>query len=119
MNEPLPKNKVGLLAELVRSARLCWRLLADPRVSTVTKLVVPALMGLYMLFPADFLPDIIPLAGQLDDLAVLMLGIKLFIDLCPPEVVQEHRADLAAGRPPRRAEPQSGDIVEGEFRVIE
>lgn len=116
---PPPQNRVGLLAELARTGRLVWRLLRDPRVATVTKVVVPALTAAYVLLPVDFLPDVVPALGQLDDLAILLLGTRLFIELCPPEVVRQHQEEIAAGRPMRQSEKGEGETVEGEYRVIE
>lgn len=112
-------SRLGLLAEIARSMRLVWRLLADPRVSTATKLIIPGLVVLYVFWPADLLPDVLPVLGQLDDVALLALAVKLFIELCPADVVRQHRGDLGSGRsspPPKRAD---GDVVDGEYRVIE
>ena len=116
---PPPQNRVGLLAELTRTGRLVWRLLRDPRVATITKVVVPVLTAAYVLLPVDFLPDVVPALGQLDDLAILLLGTRLFIELCPPEVVRQHQAEIATGRPTRRSDRGEGEVVEGEYRVIE
>jgi hypothetical protein len=51
--------------------------------------------------------------NQLDDLAVFLLGIKLFIELAPPEVVREHLQDLGARIEEWRV------VDEGETSVIE
>jgi uncharacterized membrane protein YkvA (DUF1232 family) len=83
----------GFLADLIRQARLAWRLLLDPRVPLWTKTVVPASL-VYLILPVDFVPDFLLGLGQLDDLAVIILGAKLFIELCPPEIVREHMQDL-------------------------
>jgi len=114
-----PQTKAGVLAELVRSARLVGRLVKDPRVAMVTKLVIPGLVGAYLLWPADLLPDVLPLVGQIDDLALLALGVKLFLELCPPEIVQQHRADLAGRATGDHHGDTGGEIVDGEYRVIE
>ncbi|PKO21730.1 MAG: hypothetical protein CVU38_13185 [Chloroflexi bacterium HGW-Chloroflexi-1] len=111
-----PQVKAGLLTEVVRSARLVWRLLKDPRVATATKLLIPGLVGAYLLWPVDLLPDVIPLVGQVDDLVLLALGAKLFIELCPPEIVRQHQADLAGGA---RRDAAGGEVVDGDYRVIE
>jgi len=84
---------MGFLADLIRQARLAWRLLLDPRVPLWTKAVVPASL-IYLLSPIDLMPDVVLGLGQLDDLAVIVLGVKLFIELCPPEIVREHMQDL-------------------------
>lgn len=114
-------NRIGLLAELLRSVRLAWRLLRDPRISITLKLALPAVMAAYIFLPVDLLPDFLPLAGQLDDLAVVAIGIKLFLDLCPPALVEEHRQHLATGQPtPHRATAgQEGEVVDAEYRVVE
>ena len=123
---PPPPNRVGLpqrgaslLAELARSARLVWRLLRDPRVATITKVVVPVLTAAYVLSPVDFLPDVVPALGQLDDLAILLLGTRLFIELCPPDIVRQHLEEIATGRPTRQSDGGEGEVVEGEYRIIE
>ena len=79
---------------LLREARLAMRLLGDPRVPLIAKAAGGAAL-LYVLFPLDVLPDFIPLAGQIDDLAVILFGIEALIRLTPPHLVDEHRAALA------------------------
>jgi uncharacterized membrane protein YkvA (DUF1232 family) len=48
--------------------------------------------------PLDFLPDVLPGIGQLDDLAVILLALQAFIHLCPTSAVDFHRRQLDAGR---------------------
>jgi len=110
------QQKTGLLAELIRNAKLVWRLLKDPRVSPAIKLTVPALAAIYLVWPIDLLPDVLLGLGQLDDLAILLLGVRLFIELCPPGIVQLH-LDALDGKPPPGKE--QGEIVDWEYRVIE
>lgn len=52
--------------------------------------MIPLATLLYILSPIDLLPDPILGLGQLDDLAALILGVKLFIEMCPREIVREH-----------------------------
>ena len=113
-----PQEKASLLAGLLRDAQLIWRLMGDPRVATLAKVMVPALTVLYILSPVDFLPDMIPILGQMDDLAILALAIKLFIQLAPPQVVSEYRDDIAHGRPGGR-KPADGETVDADYRIIE
>ncbi len=68
---------------------LFWRLLRDGRVPLGAKLVLPA-VGLYLLFPLDVIPDFVPVLGYLDDLLVVILGLWLFLRLCPRELFEEH-----------------------------
>jgi uncharacterized membrane protein YkvA (DUF1232 family) len=46
--------------------------------------------GLYVVSPVDLIPGIIPVAGQLDDLVVLLLALRTAIRTCPPGVAEEH-----------------------------
>jgi len=48
----------------------------------LAKLIPPAALA-YILFPADILPDVVLGLGQLDDIAALLIGIKLFSFLVP------------------------------------
>jgi len=108
-------QKVGMWQELLHNANLVWRLLLDPRVSILTKLI-PAGVLVYVLSPLDLIPDVIPVAGQLDDLAIILLGIRAFIAMCPPEVVQWYRHQL--GYEPQ-AKMDESNTVEGSYRVVD
>jgi uncharacterized membrane protein YkvA (DUF1232 family) len=103
--------KPSTLTELMTTLQLVWRLLNDPRVPLLTKAIVPGIV-LYVLSPIDLIPDLIPLLGQLDDAAVIFLGIRFFIDLCPADVVMEHRRALAG-------EGGRGDYVDATYRVVD
>lgn len=94
-NPIIPSNG-GLLDQLGMRARLILRLLKDGRVHPLLKLL-PIGSLVYLL-----VPDLAP--GPLDDAAILWLGAYLFVELCPPEVVAEHRRELEE------------TIVEGEWR---
>jgi uncharacterized membrane protein YkvA (DUF1232 family) len=83
-------------------------------------------MGAYLLMPIDLFPDLVPVLGQLDDLAVFALAVKLFIELSPQEVVQELRygvaqrgkaASAGVASEPRKA--GSGEVVDADYRVVE
>jgi uncharacterized membrane protein YkvA (DUF1232 family) len=76
-----------------RSSR--HRLVNDSRVPAGAKLLLVGVLT-YLILPTDLVPDFFPGLGQLDDLAVILGGLKLFLRLCPPEVVQEHVRAIAA-----------------------
>lgn len=103
----------GVLIEIWRTAQLVWRLMLDPRVPILPKFIVP-LVVLYVLSPLDLIPDVLLVVGQLDDIALLFFGTKFFINLCPPDVVMEHRRALAGGT----ATP-ADDVVDGSYRVVD
>jgi len=86
-----------LLTHLPSFARLFSRLIQDPRVSASPKLIVAGILA-YVILPTDLLPDFLIGVGQMDDLAVILGGLKLFLRLCPPEVVQEHLKAISGGR---------------------
>lgn len=122
-----PKNKKivpvdgGFFRDIANQIKLIFRLIADPRVHPLVKLL-PIGSLIYLAFP-DFLP-----LNPVDDALVVGLGTYLFVELCPPEVVQEHKDALKQVVPGSWKDPEEvstgvdgvdfdeSDIVEGEFR---
>ena len=84
-----------LLTHLPSFVRLFSRLIRDPRVSASPKLVMAGILT-YVILPTDLLPDFLVGIGQVDDLVVILGGLKLFLSLCPGEVVQEHIEAITA-----------------------
>jgi len=111
---PDVRHVAGFLGEIVYQIRLAWRLLTDHDVPTWVKFI-PPLALFYLISPIDLLPDPILGLGQLDDLAVLLLGFKLFVEMCPRSVVQRHRDELTGGTPPK----PDGDVVDGSYRILD
>jgi uncharacterized membrane protein YkvA (DUF1232 family) len=68
------------MQQLLGEGLRAWRLLRDPRTPTALKLI-PAFGLVYVLFPVDLVPDLVPGAGQLDDVAVLLLALRVFLQL--------------------------------------
>ena len=99
-----PSAMGALFAEL----RLAWRLMREPRVTRFAK-AVPLLALVYVLSPVDFIPDILPVLGQMDDLGILILSAKLFLRLCPPAATTFHSAAITSGR--RYAPMAPADMV--------
>lgn len=83
----------GFLREQWQNLRLIWRLFRDPDVPIYLKLI-PFSAILYLILPIDLLPDMFVGLGQMDDLALLMLGAKTFTTLAPQHVVAAHREAL-------------------------
>ena len=106
----------GVLKDLVMRIKLVMRLIGDSRVNIFLKFLPLASLA-YLFWPADLAPGLVlPIIGALDDAAILWLGSYLFVELCPPEVVQEHLENLRKER--QRADIE-GEIVEGEAIDIE
>ena len=78
-------------SEQLRELRLLRRLLLDERVPLWQK-AIPVAAALYLVSPLDLIPDVLPVVGQLDDLAVLLGSLRLFRSLVPPALVAEHLA---------------------------
>lgn len=109
------QRSVGALSQLLRTLQLVWRLLFDPRVPVLPKLIIPAVL-LYVLSPIDLLPDLILGLGQIDDVAIVFFGIQLFLELCPPDIVAEHRRIIAGTT--NQTDTPSEEVVEGTYRVV-
>lgn len=110
------EDSVGALTQFVRTLRLVWRLLFDARVPIFPKLIIPAAI-VYIVSPVDLIPDVILGLGQLDDVGVAFLAIRLFIEMCPLAIVEEHRAAIAA-ESARTSQPPDDDVIEGSFHVV-
>lgn len=106
------------LKEIVRQFRLAWRLFWDRRVPLWTKIVPPAALA-YVLSPIDILSDLPPMGiNQLDDIAVVLLGVRLFIELAPPDVVREHLSALGARVEEWRVvDEDEASVVEGKTEI--
>jgi uncharacterized membrane protein YkvA (DUF1232 family) len=86
-------DQQGFFSELWQQARLVYKLLLDPEVPIYLK-ILPFAAVVYILFPFDFIPDVIPGFGQLDDITILVIGTKMFVDLAPKQVVARHLQSL-------------------------
>jgi uncharacterized membrane protein YkvA (DUF1232 family) len=89
-----PRDFFAWFRDFAYQLLISWQLLWDRRIPLSNKLL-PLLVLVYILSPVDILPDAFLGPGQLDDLAVFLLGLKLFVSLAPPAVVEEYRRQLA------------------------
>lgn len=76
----------GTFNEFTNYIKLVFRLLGDKRVNPFSK-ILPFITLIYFI-----VPDLIP--GPIDDAFIVWLGTYFFIELCPKDVVQEHRDAL-------------------------
>ena len=91
-----PEKHASMMTGIMKQFRLVWALFTDGRVSLLTKAVIPMSL-LYVISPIDFIPDVILGLGQLDDLGVILLGMALFVKMCPPELVEYYVRKLEYG----------------------
>ena len=111
----------GFLGGLVKQGRLAWRLLRDGRVPGWVKMV-PFAALLYFLSPIDLIPDMaLPGIGEIDDLVILLLALKMFVDLSPGSIVREHLDDLFGMQTNARqpAEPSTPTTIDGSYRILD
>jgi uncharacterized membrane protein YkvA (DUF1232 family) len=102
----VPASK-GMTREFVDRLKLILKLMGDSRVSPWVKLIPIGAIA-YLVSPIDIIMGI-PGVAALDDAAILWIGSNLFVELCPPEVVQEHKQNLESN-----LEDSSGDIVDAD-----
>jgi hypothetical protein len=101
----------GLFTGMSRTLRLVLRLMTDSRVSFLLKLL-PISTLIYMFMPLD---AAIP---YIDDAVIFGLGTYFFIELCPPDVVEEHQARIAERVEPH-IETDDADVIETTFEEID
>jgi len=82
----------ALLFEARRTAKLAYCLVRDDRVPLGPKLAMGAALGL-IVSPLD-VPAWVPVIGELDLLALGALTVRVFVDACPEEIVEEQRARI-------------------------
>ena len=132
----------NILEDILFNGQLAWKLMTDPRVAVMSKVLIPLAGFLYFIAPIDFLPDFIPILGQLDEVAILLLLVRLFIALAPQDVVAEYKAAMGhgtgqpKGKPSASSNPGAGtnsksskagpqqpkqteDVIDADFRVHE
>lgn len=97
----------GVLRDLVLRLKLIVRLMGDSRVNPFLKLLPVASLA-YLIWPIDLIPGI-PGVSALDDAAIISLGAYMFIEFCPPDVVQEHMQKLTSNM----------DVVEGNDEIVD
>lgn len=107
-------SRPSLLRTFVTNVRVTARLLREPAVPLIFKMI-PLLAAGYVISPLDFIPDALPIIGQLDDLGIVFIAIEAFLRVCPRVAVDFHRAAVAEGRRFSRM-PATGDVIDAEFR---
>ncbi len=82
------QKQTGLTRSMWQHLRLVVKMFASRDVPLFLKLI-PVAAVIYIISPLDFVPDVIPVMGQLDDIGIFLLGMKMFIDLSPQNVVDD------------------------------
>ncbi len=108
-----PGRNLNFLTAILKQFRLVWLLLQDRGVPLWVKTVVP-LSFLYLISPLDFIPDVALGLGQLDDLGVILLGMTLFVKLCPTNIVEYYQNQLESG-----PSLSNDEAVDTTYRVVD
>jgi uncharacterized membrane protein YkvA (DUF1232 family) len=109
------RDNNGFFSDVGQRIKLIWRLIIDPRVNIFLKLI-PVASFIYLIIPAPIPPDLIP--TPIDDAMILWLGTYLFVELCPQDVVEEHKKALQLEIPGNWRDPSAADeeIVDAEWK---
>jgi uncharacterized membrane protein YkvA (DUF1232 family) len=79
----------NLLLVIPNLLLLSARLMVDPRVPAKERLLVAGAM-VYAFMPLDFIPDMLPFVGQVDDAYLIGLTLLRLMSVTEPHVVREH-----------------------------
>jgi len=79
----------NLLMFLPNMVVLCARLMVDSRVPRTERALLAAAV-IYAIIPFDFIPDMIPFVGQIDDAFLIALTLTRLIDRTDDRIVREH-----------------------------
>lgn len=85
----IKSRMTNLLMFLPNMVRLLGRLLTDKRVPTAEKALFAAAI-LYVIVPLDFIPDVFPFIGQVDDIYLVALTLLRLINRTDAAVIREN-----------------------------
>jgi uncharacterized membrane protein YkvA (DUF1232 family) len=88
-DHPVLGPYLNMVSRVPVYVRLATDLARDPEVPATAKASLVA-AGAYAISPIDLVPGIIPVAGQMDDLAALLLSIRFAIRMTPKDVAIPH-----------------------------
>src|SRR5689334_243395 len=85
----LRSRVTNLLLVIPNMLLLSAKLMVDPRVPAKERLLVAGAI-VYALMPFDFIPDMLPFVGQVDDAYLIALTLLRLMTVTEPHVVREH-----------------------------
>ena len=89
------RNEPGFWRDLYQQARLVYALMVDPDVPIYLKFIPFGALA-YLLMPLDLIPDFALGIGQLDDLTVIVVMARVFVEMVPDAIVKKHRDIIRA-----------------------
>ena len=122
MVEKVKRKPVSQPASIFRrlwhQLRLTWALLLDNRISILLKLIPIAAVA-FLLSPFDLVLNMIPVLGQIDDVAVILIAVALFNTSAPPDIVKEHLTRIREGDQYRIRHDKDGTIIDVKSARVE
>ena len=90
MSEPSLRSRMtNLLLFIPNMLVLCARLMVDGRVPAKERLLVAGAI-VYALVPLDFIPDMLPFVGQVDDAYLISMSLLRLMTVTDARVVRQH-----------------------------
>ena len=88
--DPFPRDRFATtMRRMPRYLKLAWRLGRDPLIGRARRAAVIAAAG-YLVSPIDAVPGVIPVLGQLDDIAVVLAALRFAMAGLDPVRRREH-----------------------------
>jgi uncharacterized membrane protein YkvA (DUF1232 family) len=107
-HDPFPRDRVGAtIRRMPAYLKLSWRLGRDPLLSRARRMAVVGAAG-YLASPVDLVPGVIPVIGQLDDIAFALGALKFALAGLDAERRHEHLAAVGL---------EDGDLTE-DLRTV-
>jgi len=107
-----PPKDSTFFREIADYLKLVWLLWTDERINPLLK-ILPLGSLIYMISPFDM---VIP---YIDDIGVVWFFTYLFIELCPEEIVEEHRQKIIKTIEREWKETTSYDFSEDDIEDAE
>jgi len=116
-SENLPHFQLLIILEINmnRLPTLFLRLMLDKRVPLKLK-ILPVIAVVYLLLPWDFIPDLMPLIGWIDDIVVVILSVGIFFVFGPLSILTRN---IGQNHDLNNEQPVNGKVVEGKYRVVD
>lgn len=83
-------RRLKFVFQLKRSVPFLLDVFRSPQVSAGKKLLCVALLGGYLFFPFDAIPDFLTFFGFLDDVMILSFVLQQIVKMAPPELKAKH-----------------------------
>ena len=104
---------IGRLMQFRKELVLLWRAFREPATPLILK---AAMLGvvLYLVSPIDFIPEVIPFLGIVDDMILVPMMVSFIVSRLPQPARAGARANPGAS--PYRATSSEGPVIDGTAR---